>query len=46
MLLSIMNGKSYIVSQLMRLHLITVTLKGQYQGHSDFESLYLVQELS
>ncbi len=31
---------------LMRLHLTLVTLKGHCQGHSDFEGLYLVKELS
>ncbi len=29
----------------MQLHLTPVTLRGQYQGHSDLESLYLVKEL-
>ena len=33
-------------SPLVWLHLTSVTLKGQYQGHSDFESLYLVKEPS
>ncbi len=27
-------------------HFTTVTLKGQCQVHSDFESLYLVKELT
>ncbi len=30
----------------MQLHLTSVTLKDQRHGHSDFESLYLVKELS
>ncbi len=31
---------------LVRFRLTLVTLKGHMQGHSDFESLYLVIELS
>ncbi len=31
---------------LVRLHLIIVTLKGQHQGHSDFEGLYLAKKQS
>ena len=33
-------------SPLVRLYLTLVTLKGQCQGHSDLEGLYLVKELS
>ncbi len=38
--------KAYIGSPLVRLHLNLETLKGQCQGHSDFEGLYLVKKLS
>ena len=30
----------------LRLHLTLVTLKGQFQGHSDFKRSYLVKEAS
>ena len=37
------NRKAYMGSPLVRLHLSSVILKGKYQSHSDFESLYLVK---
>ncbi len=46
MLLLNIERKAYMGSSLMRLHLTSVTLKGWCQGHSDFESLYLVKKLS
>ncbi len=46
MLLLNIDMKSYAGSPLMRLHLTLVTLKDQSQGHSDFEGLYLIKELS
>ena len=41
MLLLKLNRKAYMGSSLMQLHLTLVTVKGLFQGHSDFESLYL-----
>ena len=38
------NGKAYMGSPLVRLHLTLVTLKGQCQGRSDFKGFYLVKE--
>ncbi len=35
-----------MVSPLVRLHLTLVARKGQCQGHSYFEGLYLTKELS
>ena len=46
MLLLNINRKACMRSLLARLHLNLVTLKGQCQGHSDFEGLYLVKEPS
>ncbi len=43
MLLLNINTKAYIGSPLMQLHLTLVTFKGLRQGHSDFESLYLIK---
>ncbi len=40
MLLLNINRKACMGSPLVRLHWTLVTLKGQYQGHSDFEGLY------
>ncbi len=40
------NRKAYMGSALAQLHLTLVTLKGQCKFHSDFKSLYLVQEPS
>ncbi len=37
MLLLNVNRKAYMGSLLMQLHLTSVTLKGQCQGHSVFE---------
>ncbi len=31
-------------SPLVQLHLTLVTLKGQVQGHSDYEGLYLLNQ--
>ncbi len=42
----VLNIIRNVGSLLMQLHLTSVTLKGQCQGHSDFESLYLVKALS
>ncbi len=36
------NRKAYMASPMTSSHM---TLKGQIQGHSDFEALYLVKEL-
>ena len=44
MLLLNTNRKAYMGSPLVQLHLTLVILKGQCQGHSDFEVLYLVKE--
>ena len=44
MLLLNINRKEYILSHLKRLHFPLVTSKDQCQGHSDFETLYLVKE--
>ena len=41
-----LNRKAYMGSILMSLYLTSVTLKGKCLDHSDFESLYLVKELS
>ncbi len=46
MLLLNINRKACMGSPLMQLHLTSVTSKGQGQGHSDVESLYIVTELS
>ena len=43
MLLLHKNRKAYMWSPLMQLHLTLVTSKGLCQGHSDFESLYLIK---
>ncbi len=39
------NRKAYMGNQMTLSHLTSVTL-GQCQGHLDFETLYLVKELS
>ena len=44
--INMINRKSYKGSPLMQLCVTSVTLKGQCQGHSDLENLYLVKELS
>ncbi len=41
-----LNGKAYMGSPLMQLNVTLVTLKGLCQGHSGFNSLYLIKELS
>ena len=46
MLLLNISRKAYRESPLVWIHLTLVTLKGQFQGHSDLESLYLVIEVS
>ncbi len=38
------NGKSYMGCPTAPLDLTLVTLKGQIQGHPDFEALYVVKE--
>ncbi len=39
-------GKACVGSPLVQLHLTLVTFKGQCQGHSDVEGLYLVKDPS
>ncbi len=46
MLLLNINRKVYTGSPFVWSHLTLLTLKSQCQGHSDFEGLYLVKELS
>ncbi len=46
MLLLNINRKAYVESPLMWLYFTLVILKGQCQGHSDFEVLCLVKEPS
>ncbi len=46
MLLLNVISEAYMRSPLVWLHLTSVTLKGQCQGHSHFERLYLEKELS
>ncbi len=46
MLLLNINRKACIGMQLVQLHLTLVTLKGQCQGYSDVEGLYLVKDPS
>ena len=46
MLLLDTNRKAHMGNPLVWLHLTSVTLKGQCQGHSDLENLYLVKEQS
>ncbi len=43
MLLLNINTKAFMGSPLVQLHLTLVTFEGLCQGHSDFESLYLIQ---
>ena len=43
MLLLNINREVYVGSPMVRLHITLVTLKGQSQGHSDFEALYPVK---
>ena len=43
MLLLNINSKAY-KGESTGMHLTSVTLKGQCQGHSNFETLYLVKE--
>ncbi len=45
-LLFSINGKTYVGSPFVQLHLTLVTLIGRGQGHSDFETVYLVKEQS
>ncbi len=44
MLLVNSDRKPYIGRSVVSLHSTLVTLKGQFQGHSDLEGLYLIQE--
>ncbi len=46
MLLFSINRKAYVGGPFVQLHLTLVTLIGRGQGHSDFETLYLVKEQS
>ncbi len=46
MLLLNINRKVCVESPLVQLHATFVNLKGQWQGHSDFDGLYLVKEPS
>ncbi len=46
MLVLNIDRKACMLSRLIRLHLTGMTLKGQCQRHSDFEGLYIVNELS
>ena len=38
------KNKPYVNSLFLKLHFISVTLKGQPQPHSGFETLYLINE--
>ncbi len=40
------NRKAYVGVHSVQLHLTLVALIGWSQGHSDFESLYLIKDLS
>ncbi len=45
MLLLNINRKAYMWSPMALSHLTLSDIEGQSQGHSDFETLYLVKEL-